>query len=152
MKIKRLIRLMKTVLLPAVIIMIPCAVGTVQVSGADAEAIEAADADQIAMEDSEVQALEFVDDKPAVWDSYDEGRLQYDPSSDWDDVNVQITGTYNTLPAEEILEQINGYRREACEEGLMWDGRPLTMEDYHPLKWSRALEESVRIRAMENKA
>lgn len=131
-----------------------CSTGMVVSYAADSAAIENTAAVQY-VEDKETDISEFVDDKPALWDANDEERLQYNPSSDWDDVNLQITGTYYTLPAEEILKQINAYRQEACQEGLMWSfddnvRRPLTMEDYHPLKWSRALEESVRIRAMES--
>lgn len=126
-----------------------CSTGMVVAYAADSAAIENTAAVQY-VEDKETDISGFVNDKPALWDANDEERLLYNPSSDWDDVNLQITGTYYTLPAEKILEQINGYRREACEEGLIVDGKSLTMEDYHPLKWSRVLEESVRIRAMES--
>lgn len=66
------------------------------------------------------------------------------------DVAVQMTGSYYTLPAEKILEQLNSYRLEACREGLVLNGKKLTMDDYHELRWSRAIENSVRKRAMES--
>ena len=50
-----------------------------------------------------------------------------------------------------VLDRINEIRREACEEGVTnpVTGRPLTMADYVPLKWSYELEEISRIRAAE---
>ena len=50
-----------------------------------------------------------------------------------------------------VLDRINEIRREACEEGVTnpETGRPLTMADYVPLKWSYELEEISRIRAAE---
>ena len=50
-----------------------------------------------------------------------------------------------------VLDRINEIRREACEEGVNnpETGRPLTMDDYVPLKWSHELEEIARIRAAE---
>ena len=42
-----------------------------------------------------------------------------------------------------VLDRINEIRREACEQGINnpETGRPLTMDDYVPLKWSHELEE-----------
>ena len=50
-----------------------------------------------------------------------------------------------------VLDRINEIRREACEQGINnpETGRPLTMDDYVPLKWSHELEEIARIRAAE---
>ena len=50
-----------------------------------------------------------------------------------------------------VLDRINEIRREACEEGVInpETNRPLTMNDYVPLKWSHELEEIARIRAAE---
>ena len=50
-----------------------------------------------------------------------------------------------------VLNRINEIRREACEEGVNnpETGRPLTMDDYVPLKWSHELEGIARIRAAE---
>ena len=50
-----------------------------------------------------------------------------------------------------VLDRINEIRREACEEGVNnpETGRPLTMDDYVPLKWSHELEGIARIRAAE---
>ena len=51
-----------------------------------------------------------------------------------------------------VLDRINEIRREACEEGVInpETKRPLTMDDYVPLKWSHELEEIARIRAAES--
>lgn len=66
-------------------------------------------------------------------------------------VNLDISGTFYTLSAEKILGQINKIRYEACKEGIYYHsyGRNLTLDDYHPLEWSAALEHSTRIRAIE---
>ncbi len=51
-----------------------------------------------------------------------------------------------------FLDRINEIRKEACEEGVMNPAtyKPLTPDDYVPLKWSRGLEEIARIRAAES--
>jgi uncharacterized protein YjdB/uncharacterized protein YkwD len=66
-------------------------------------------------------------------------------------VNLDISGTFYTLSAEKILGQINKIRYEACKEGIYYHayGRNLTLDDYHPLEWSAALEHGTRIRAIE---
>ncbi|MBR1670363.1 MAG: Ig-like domain-containing protein [Butyrivibrio sp.] len=66
------------------------------------------------------------------------------------DVLLDITGTYHTLTAEKILDQVNKIRKEACEQGIIYDGKALTMADYVPLKWSANLEAATRKRAMES--
>ena len=50
-----------------------------------------------------------------------------------------------------VLDRINEIRKEACMEGVCnpETGRPLTEDDYVPLKWSHELEEIARIRAAE---
>ncbi|MBQ7425446.1 MAG: hypothetical protein IJV21_04195, partial [Lachnospiraceae bacterium] len=62
------------------------------------------------------------------------------------DVLLDITGTYHTLTAEKILDQVNKIRKEACEQGIIYDGKALTMADYVPLKWSANLEAATRKR------
>ncbi|MBO4904359.1 MAG: Ig-like domain-containing protein [Lachnospiraceae bacterium] len=65
----------------------------------------------------------------------------YDEFCSGDIIEVDITGTYYTLPAQTILDQINRIRKEAYDEGLV--------EKYVPIKWSAVLESSSRKRAME---
>lgn len=51
-----------------------------------------------------------------------------------------------------VLDRINEIRKEACEEGVInpETNRPLTPDDYVPLKWSNELEKIARIRASES--
>ncbi|MBE5825012.1 MAG: hypothetical protein E7307_00100 [Butyrivibrio sp.] len=81
----------------------------------------------------------MVDDEPSFED-YSEGNPPLYGASD-DDVYVDITGTYYTLPADTILNQLNKIRKEAFDEGLA--------TSYVPLKWSAKIEASARKRAME---
>ena len=66
-----------------------------------------------------------------------------------------LYGAYGTFysQAQEALDQINRYRKEACEEGDVPDPRDptrmLTPSDYVPLKWSTDMERIARIRAAE---
>lgn len=66
-----------------------------------------------------------------------------------------LYGAYGTFysQAQKALDQINQYRKEACEEGDVPDPRNptrmLTPSDYVPLKWSTDLERIARIRAAE---
>lgn len=65
---------------------------------------------------------------------------------------VQIEGNFTQTPVEEIINLINSYRLEACENGYPkpWNpSMPLTMADYHPIKWSRELQETAMLRAAE---
>ncbi len=88
----------------------------------------------------------FVDDE-AEFEYAEEEVLLGSPSKGA--VNLDISGNFYTLSAEKILNQINKIRKEACKEGVYYQGRKLTMDDYHPLEWSYALEQGTRIRAME---
>jgi uncharacterized protein YjdB/uncharacterized protein YkwD len=88
----------------------------------------------------------FVDDEAFVTYDDEEGLLKAPVSGA---VNLDISGTFYTLSADKILDQINKIRKEACSEGVYFDGKNLTMDDYHPLKWSAALEHGTRIRAIE---
>ena len=65
-------------------------------------------------------------------------------------VLLGVEGTYYS-EAEKALARINEIRREACKEGVKNPntGKPLTMADYVPLKWSSDLEYIARIRAAE---
>ena len=66
-------------------------------------------------------------------------------------VMMGLPGEY-IADQQAVLDRINEIRREACEEGVInpETNRPLTMDDYVPLKWSRELEEIARIRAAES--
>lgn len=86
----------------------------------------------------------IVDDGPAIYEGDDS---EYDEDSFFDElcsdsiIEADITGTYYTLSADNILGQINKIRKEAYEEGLV--------DEYVPLKWSAVLENASRKRAME---
>ncbi len=64
---------------------------------------------------------------------------------------IEFEGTYYTKTAETILKRINEIRLEACREGVInpSTGKPLTVADYNPIKWSSDLEEIARVRAAE---
>ena len=67
-------------------------------------------------------------------------------------VFLQLMGTFDTTSKEAILNQINSYRLEACQNGYRDPRNPargLTMADYVPLRWSRGLEEMAMLRAAE---
>ena len=67
-------------------------------------------------------------------------------------VFIQLYGTFDATSKDAILNQINGYRLEACQTGApdpRNPGRGLTMADYVPLQWSRGLEEMAMLRAAE---
>lgn len=63
---------------------------------------------------------------------------------------VEVRGTFIT-DTKAILDQVNGYRQEACREGVKDpnDGHALTMADYVPIEWSGDLEEIAQTRAAE---
>ncbi len=63
---------------------------------------------------------------------------------------VGVAGTYIS-DMEGALQLVNQYRLEACEKGYLnpSTGKPLTVNDYRPLKWSCDLEYIARIRAVE---
>ena len=131
---------------------------------ADDTAADSADTDGSEVADEDTSEADFSYD----YESYgtvtadngivDEGavtandnRINRMLSSDPEPVWLDITGTYYTGSAADILRQINAIRYEACKEGIIDKdtGKPLTLEDYVPLKWSNDLEQSVRLRAME---
>ena len=65
---------------------------------------------------------------------------------------IEVPGTFDAETKEAILAKINQIRKEACDEGVWNPSNPsqrLTPADYVPVKWSRLLEEKVRIRAVE---
>ena len=68
-----------------------------------------------------------------------------------DTVLVGVEGTFYAEEADEILALINGYRKEACKEGVIdpGTGRAFTEEDYKPLEWSTSLEGIAQMRAAE---
>lgn len=68
-------------------------------------------------------------------------------------VFVQLDGEFDTTSTATILNQINSYRLEACQNGYPDPrnrGRRLTMADYVPIKWSRGLEEMAMLRSAES--
>lgn len=72
-------------------------------------------------------------------------------SADEGNILLGVKGSY-MANAQEVLNQINQYRKEACDNGY-WDprdsSRRLTKDDYVPIKWSSDLEYIARIRAAE---
>lgn len=65
---------------------------------------------------------------------------------------IQLYGTFDTTSRDYMLNTINSYRLEACQNGYpdpRNPGRGLTMADYVPIRWSRGLEEMAMLRAAE---
>ena len=65
---------------------------------------------------------------------------------------VQLDGTFDATSKDSILNQINSYRLEACQNGYPDPrnrARHLTMADYVPIRWSHGLEEMAMLRAAE---
>ena len=66
-------------------------------------------------------------------------------------VFVGVKGSY-IAQQQAGLDRLNAIRYEACKEGVPGPGyghRPLTLDDYVPLKWSSLLEKHARLRAAE---
>lgn len=84
--------------------------------------------------------------------NYPDGLIPTDTSVASDGcVLVGVMGTY-IADAKNALDQINKYRKEACEKGYpdpRNSKRKLTKLDYVPIKWSSDLEYIARIRAAE---
>lgn len=64
-------------------------------------------------------------------------------------VLVGVKGTYLSETKDEIINRINEIRKEACDEGISFNGVALTAKDYKPLKWSSDLELIAQLRAAE---
>ncbi len=66
-------------------------------------------------------------------------------------VLLGVEGRYIT-EVQEALKLINGYRYEACQEGVInpSTNKALTSDDYIEIKWSQELEYIARIRAAES--
>ena len=64
---------------------------------------------------------------------------------------VSVKGTFLKANKQAILKRINAIRYEACKEGIINEntGKPLTLADYVPVKWSRKLQELAETRAAE---
>ncbi|MBQ3291161.1 MAG: Ig-like domain-containing protein [Mogibacterium sp.] len=65
---------------------------------------------------------------------------------------VYLSGEFNYLPKDEIIDYINEIRLEACEEGVPNPNDPsvkLGVNDYKPIKWSSDLEWIAQTRAAE---
>lgn len=66
-------------------------------------------------------------------------------------VTVGIDGKYDYSALDATIEQINGYRMEACQQGIKnpSTGKALTVSDYVPIKWSYDLGCIAAQRAVE---
>ena len=92
---------------------------------------------------------------PAAWDAEELASL---PVLETDVAKASDGCILLGLPGEYIaaqqavLDRINEIRKEACEEGVInpETNKPLTPDDYVPLKWSHELEKVARIRAAES--
>lgn len=60
-----------------------------------------------------------------------------------------LSGSYFNEGRDLILERINEIRQEACNEGVIFNGKPLESKQYIPIKWSKELEKISRLRAAE---
>ncbi len=100
-----------------------------------------------------VTADSNTDESANIEDTLNSGahRTNYDaPRSG--NVFGQVMGEFDDTDASLVLEQINGYRYEACLNGYPDPRNPsraLTLDDYVPLRWSNALEETAMVRAGE---
>ncbi len=63
-----------------------------------------------------------------------------------------VSGNYEYVAKDTLLNRINEIRKEACQKGYKnpADGKKLTAEDYVPIKWSSDLEWIAQIRAAES--
>lgn len=69
-----------------------------------------------------------------------------------DKIRTVIEGTFDPVSVDQILNKINAYRYEACEQGIRDPRNPnrnLTLDDYVPIKWSYELEQMAMLRAAE---
>ncbi len=72
-------------------------------------------------------------------------------------VYLEVQGSYSQDSVEQILARVNEIRLEACREGVPYPslksdeptGKTLTMDDYHPVKWSEFLQWVCQVRAAE---
>ncbi len=66
-------------------------------------------------------------------------------------VMIRLDGTYYAADIDKVLQRINAIRLEACREGVKdpETEKPLTMDDYKPMKWSTELEKFALLRAAE---
>ena len=67
-------------------------------------------------------------------------------------VFIQLMGSFDATGKQTIIDQINSFRLEACQNGYPDPrnrGRGLTMADYVPIRWSSGLEEMAMLRAAE---
>ena len=83
-----------------------------------------------------------------------EGQGEDNPIDDGlDCVNLIVEGKYQSGDdlKQQILDEVNRIRQEACTQGLKIPGsdKNLTDADYHPVKWSADLERVALIRAAE---
>ena len=81
----------------------------------------------------------------------------YEPAYAQEDelTTVTMTGSFDTVSKQTILNRLNEIRKEACDERIAYatntSGNPvfLSPEDYSPLQWSSELEEVTMLRAVE---
>ena len=66
-------------------------------------------------------------------------------------VMIRVEGTYTAADIDKVLQRVNEIRLEACREGVEdpQTGRPLTADDYKPVKWATELEKFALLRAAE---
>lgn len=94
-------------------------------------------------------------DAATLTDAAMPGGVRPNPASDVPagNIYVSINGVFSNDPVNEILDEANRVRREACEAGNVPDPRDpshiLTEEDYVPIRWSAVCEDKASVRACE---
>lgn len=66
-------------------------------------------------------------------------------------VMIKVSGTYTKADISKVIKRVNAIRKEACEEGVKdpQSQKPLTPDDYRPVKWSAELERFALLRSVE---
>ena len=79
--------------------------------------------------------------------------LFYNPpkvaAADDEYVTIDLVEDVTYTDTQAILDRINEIRLEACKEGIVLNGKALTMADYAPMQWSSDMEEIAIQRAAE---
>ena len=70
-------------------------------------------------------------------------------AADTDVVSIKTEYWIDPVGKTKILNRINQIRKEACDEGVIFNGKKLTPKDFKKLRWSADLEDIAYKRAME---
>lgn len=102
----------------------------------------------IELNDEELNEEPYTEPSEGFIDSYEE-YTDSDFDESGDAIEVDMTATYFNYSPTDMLSEINRIRYEACKEGIIYNGRKLTLSDYKPLKWAGEVEDIAVKRAAE---